>query len=106
MAADAAASMAQFVLPPGQVSSAVVHRTVTEYWYVISGHGTLWRRLDDDSTETRLAAGLSLTLPVGTAFQFRNDANADLRILGLTTPPWPGADEATPVPGAWPPTNA
>lgn len=98
--------MAQFVLPPGQVSSAVAHRTVTEYWYVISGHGRLWRRLDDHSAETRLVAGLSLIIPAATAFQFRNDGAEDLRILGLTTPPWPGTDEATPVPGAWKPTDA
>lgn len=106
LAADAAASMAQFVLPPGQITAAVVHRTVAEYWYVLAGAGRLWRDHAGDAAETALAPGVAVTIPVGTRFQFRNDGADDLRILGVTTPPWPGPDEAVAVTGVWSPRNA
>ena len=106
LAADAGASMAQFVLAPGQVSAAVVHATVAEYWYVIAGRGRIWRHFHGHPSETGLVPGVSLTIPVGTEFQFRNDGADDLRILGFTTPPWPGAAEAVSVPVHWSPSDA
>ena len=37
--------LAVFSLPPEAVSKAVAHRTVEELWYVVCGHGRMWRRL-------------------------------------------------------------
>ncbi len=51
-----------------------------------------------------LAPGVSLTIPVGTHFQFRCDGFEPLTVLGVTMPPWPGPDEAYAVPGIWEPT--
>lgn len=99
-----AASSALFSLPPGGVARAVVHRTVDEIWYVVGGQGRVWRRRDGSEAISDLAPGVSLTIPVGTEFQFRNDGSVPLHIFGVTMPPWPGDDEAKPVAGAWVPT--
>jgi mannose-6-phosphate isomerase-like protein (cupin superfamily) len=95
-------SMAHFTLAPGQVSGAVVHRTVDEIWYVLGGHGQMWRAAAGRSEVVELAAGVSLTIPVGTAFQFRCTGTGPLTIVGVTMPPWPGEQEAMIVDGAWP----
>ena len=97
-------SMAHFELPAGAVAHAVQHRTVEEIWYVLSGSGHLWHR--DASVERidDLAAGIAVTIPLGTAFQFRAAAGAPLLFLAITMPPWPGIDEAFPASGPWTPT--
>jgi mannose-6-phosphate isomerase-like protein (cupin superfamily) len=95
-------SMATFTLQPGQVSAAVTHRTVEELWYVIAGRGAMWRRHATQETITPLAPGLCLSVPLGTAFQFRCEGSEPLVAVAVTMPPWPGADEALPVPGPWP----
>jgi mannose-6-phosphate isomerase-like protein (cupin superfamily) len=100
----AGGSMAHFVLPPGQVSRAVRHRTVEEIWYVLNGPGEMWREQDGRAEVTPLAAGLCLTIPVGTSFQFRAGPDAPFAAVAITIPPWPGADEAVFVDGAWPAT--
>jgi mannose-6-phosphate isomerase-like protein (cupin superfamily) len=97
-------SMIGFTLPPGAVSKAVVHRTVEEIWYVVAGRGRVWRQRGDVEEVTDLAPGLSLTIPVGTRFQFRNDGEAALQLVAVTMPPWPGEGEAVVVNGAWPST--
>ena len=94
-------SMAHFRLQPGQVAQAIVHRSVDELWYVTSGQGRIWRKAADTETVTELVPGLSLTIPVGTSFQFRCDGTEPLDIVGVTMPPWPGADEAVFVKGRW-----
>ena len=48
-----------------------------------------------------LSPGASLTIPLGTAFQFRAEAGAPLSFVAITMPPWPGKDEALPAPGPW-----
>lgn len=93
--------LAHCTLPPGKVSSAVVHQTVEEMWYFISGHGQVWRKLDDAEQIIDVSAGWSLTIPVGTHFQFRNTGNEPLCFVIATIPRWPGAHEAVPVPGKW-----
>ena len=98
----AGGGMAHFTLPPGQVSRAVRHRTVEEIWYVLTGAGAMWRSCDDFGTVTALVPGVCLTIPVGTAFQFRAGPDAPLVAVAITMPPWPGADEAVFVEGAWP----
>ena len=45
-----------------------------------------------------------VTVPLGTAFQFRTLGEAPLVFLAVTMPPWPGAEEAYVVEGKWPPT--
>jgi mannose-6-phosphate isomerase-like protein (cupin superfamily) len=104
MCALARGALALFSLPPGAASEPVAHFTVEELWYVISGRGRMWRKLDGQEEIVELAAGLSLSIPTGTHFQFRCDGSEPLTILGATMPPWPGADEAYAVEGIWPPT--
>lgn len=93
--------MARFELAAGQVAAAVRHRTVEEIWYVLSGVGQMWRRQGDCEEFVSMSPGVCLTLPVGTAFQFRNLGNEPLIVLGVTMPPWPGPNEAEFVPGPW-----
>jgi mannose-6-phosphate isomerase-like protein (cupin superfamily) len=97
----AAGSMAHFSLPPHAVSRAVAHRTVEEVWYVLGGRGRMWRRLGDREEVVALSAGTSITIPVGTRFQFRSDGAEPLAAVGVTMPPWPGESEAYAVEGPW-----
>jgi mannose-6-phosphate isomerase-like protein (cupin superfamily) len=99
-------SMAHFELPAGSVSHPVTHRTVEEIWFIVSGRGSIWRRQDGLELIEALSPGTSLTIPLGTAFQFRAEAGAPLSFVAITMPPWPGADEALPAPGPWTPTVA
>jgi mannose-6-phosphate isomerase-like protein (cupin superfamily) len=94
-------SMAQFTLPPGAVSVAVAHCTVEEVWLVMKGRGRMWRKLGDAEETVSLSPGVSIAIPVGAGFQFRNDGDEPLDCVGVTMPPWPGPDEAYPVPGIW-----
>lgn len=95
------ASMATFTLPPRAISKAVVHRTVDEIWYFLSGRGRMWRRLGDEETVDNVEAGVSVAVPVGTEFQFRADGPDPLVALGATIPPWPEIEEATMIEGIW-----
>ena len=99
-----AASFAQFELAPGQVSKAVSHATVEEIWYVVAGGGQMWRRQEGRAEVTALDAGVCLTIPLGTAFQFRATGEEPLAAIAATVPPWPGAGEAAIVSGPWAPT--
>ena len=101
LVASSGGSLAHFTLPPGEISAAVMHTTVTELWLVISGAGRIWRRLGGDESITELGPGTAIDLPVGTRFQFRCDGAEPLRIVGATMPPWPGDDEARPTHGLW-----
>ena len=97
--------LAAFSLPPNTVSKAVAHRTVEEVWYVVSGTGHMWRKLGEQEEIVELSAGISLTIPTGTHFQFRCDGDERLDVIGATMPPWPGESEAYFVKGAWQPTE-
>jgi mannose-6-phosphate isomerase-like protein (cupin superfamily) len=96
-------ALATFTLPPGAVSKAVAHRTVEEVWYVVRGKGRIWRKMGDREEMTELTPGISVALPTGTHFQFRNDGTEPLDIVAATMPPWPGEGEAYFVEGKWPP---
>jgi mannose-6-phosphate isomerase-like protein (cupin superfamily) len=99
-------SMACFELDAGQVAAAVVHRSVDELWWVAAGRGALWRRGAGDMGDgavVDLQPGMCVDIPCGTTFQFRAAEDEALRVLGVTMPPWPGADEAQVVPGRWTP---
>ena len=101
---DATASVAHFTLPANQIAIAVQHRTVNEYWYVTGGRGRMWRKDAENVEVVGLETGVSLSSPLGTAFQFRNDGDEPLTVVGFDTPPWPGDDEAFIVAGEWEPT--
>jgi len=95
-------SMAHFTLPPGAVSIAVAHHTIEELWFFVSGNGRMWRKLDGLEEIVAVQPGLSLSIPVGTHFQFRCDGDEPLTAVGVAMPPWPGPDEAYVVDGPWP----
>jgi mannose-6-phosphate isomerase-like protein (cupin superfamily) len=101
LAAAARGSMAHFRLNPAEVSKAVAHRTVEEVWYIVAGQGRMWRKLAGQEDVTQLRPGVSLTLPVGTHFQFSCDGSSPLEAVAVTMPPWPGPHEAYEVPGKW-----
>ena len=95
-------SMAHFTLGPGQVARAVAHRTVEELWFFVAGRGRMWRRQSEAEEIVEVAPGVSLSIPLGTHFQLRNDGAESLAAVAVTMPPWPGADEAVFVAGKWP----
>lgn len=95
LARPPAGRMAYFELGPGEASSAIRHRTVSELWYVTQGLGQMWRHQDDGEPRMiDLRAGIALTIPVATSLQFRNTAREPLAAVGVTMPPWPGEGEA------------
>ena len=101
-------SFAHFQLEPGEVAKAVSHATVQEIWYLIGGEGRMWRRQGDHEPATEnLRPGICLTIPLGTAFQFRADSpDEPLQVVAVTMPPWPAgsAEEARAEQGCWTPT--
>ena len=62
----------------------------------------MWRKQGEREEIVELAPGTCLTLPLGTHFQFRASATEAVAVVGITMPPWPGADEAIAVSGPWP----
>ena len=101
LAALAGGSFAHFTLPAGEVSAPVSHRSVEEIWYFVAGEGEVWRRFAGDESVTPVKPGVALTIPLGAHFQFRAGPDAALSFVAVTMPPWPGPDEAFPVPGRW-----
>ncbi len=104
LAATERGSMAHFRLPPGATSRAVRHRSVEELWFFTGGKGLMWRRLGEEEGTVAVTAGVSISIPAGTAFQFRAAGDSPLDAVAVTMPPWPGAAEAGPAEGIWPPT--
>jgi mannose-6-phosphate isomerase-like protein (cupin superfamily) len=49
-----------------------------------------------------VSPGLTLSILLGTHFQFRNTGATPLRFVIVTMPPWPGKDEAVRVGDHWP----
>src|SRR5262245_5374730 len=96
--------MAHFELAPRETSVAVAHRTVEEIWFFLTGRGELWRRQGSREEVVPVDAGVCITIPVGTHFQFRSLSYEPLAALGVTMPPWPGEGEAYTVEGKWRPT--
>ncbi len=98
----AGGSFAHFTLPAGATSHAVQHRTVEEIWFFLSGRGEVWRRNAAGEAIVAALPGLSITIPLRTAFQFRAVGDEPLVFVAVTMPPWPGDGEAFVVDGAWP----
>lgn len=97
-------NMIHSTVPPRQVSKATVHATVSEFWYVLEGHGEIWRDDGAESCINDLVPGTAIDIPVGAAFQYRNVSDVDLRFICVSMPSWPGDSEATYVRGRWRPT--
>ena len=96
------ASMVEVVLPAGQVSRPVYHRTVEEIWYILEGNGLVWRcpegvEAGRDPPPLAVEPGDALVIPTGWRFQFSAGPSGPLRFLCVTMPPWPGDDEALPA---------
>ena len=98
------AAMAHFELAPGKTTVAVAHHTVEEIWFFLNGRGEMWRKLDDQEEVVPVEAGVCLTIPVGTHFQFRSFGYQPLSAVAVNMPPWPGEGEAYHVEGKWEPT--
>ena len=97
-------NMIYSTVPPRQINRATVHATVSEFWFVLEGHGEIWRDDGVDSGVTQLIPGTSIDIPVGTAFQYRNVSDQELKFICIAMPPWPGDQEAKYVNGIWQPT--
>jgi mannose-6-phosphate isomerase-like protein (cupin superfamily) len=94
-------SLAHFTLAPGRTSIPVAHRTVEEIWFFLAGRGEMWRRLGEQEAVAAVEAGVCLTIPAGTQFQFRSLGDEPLMAIAVTMPPWPGEGEAYRVAGKW-----
>lgn len=106
LGSEPAGSLALCELAPANVSVPVRHRSVEELWYVLSGRGIISRR--QGPTEPfldELQAGDCVDIGTGLTFQFRCTSQDPLRMVLLTLPCWPGADEAILAPelATWPP---
>lgn len=97
-------NMIHSTVPSHQVNKATVHSTVSEFWYVLEGHGQIWRDDGVESCIVDLLPGTAIDVPVGTAFQYRNVSDVDLKFICVAMPPWPGDAEATYIKGIWQPT--
>ena len=101
LSGSARGSLVHCSLPIGQTSTAVRHRTVEELWYFLSGQGLVWRVYDGMEEVKEVYAGVSLNIPLGTIFQFKNTGDKPLSFIIATIPPWPGNDEAVVENGYW-----
>lgn len=93
--------MALFELAPGNVSRAVMHRSVEEIWLFLSGRGEMWRKQDGREEIVPVERGVCLSIPLGTHFQYRALGDMPLTAVAVTMPPWPGEKEAIHVEGVW-----
>jgi mannose-6-phosphate isomerase-like protein (cupin superfamily) len=100
----ATGNMIHATVAPGQVNRATVHATVSEFWYVLSGEGQIWRRDGAGEATAVLETGVSIDIPVGTAFQYRSTGVDPLKFVCISMPRWPGDEEATVIDGPWQPT--
>ena len=94
-------SMAHFELAAGKTSVAVAHRTVEELWFFLGGRGEMWRKQAEREEVVAVDAGVCISIPVGTRFQFRSLGPEPLAAVAVTMPPWPGDGEACEVEGRW-----
>lgn len=97
-----AGSMAHFSLAAGRTSLAVAHDRVEELWYILSGEGEMWRRGSGREEVVPLQPGVALSIPAGTAFQFRS-GDETLCAVAITIPRWPDEGDAHEVAGPWTP---
>jgi mannose-6-phosphate isomerase-like protein (cupin superfamily) len=94
-------SFCHCTLPIGKTSQAITHKTIDEIWHFLSGEGEVWRKLENVESVTKVQTDVTIKIPCGTQFQFRNTGKSPLQFLISTTPPWPNDDEAIIVPNHW-----
>ena len=97
----AGGGMAHFELGAGETSTAVAHRTIEEIWFFLSGCGEMWRKQNQREEIVPVHAGVCITIPIETHFQFRAFGHEPLVAVAVTMPPWPGKSEAYVVDGKW-----
>lgn len=97
-------NMIHSTVPPHQINKATVHATVSEFWYILEGHGQIWRDNGKESGVTELVRGIAIDIPVGTKFQYRNISDVELKFICIAIPRWPGDSEAIYIEGIWEPT--
>ena len=68
------------------------------------GRGRCGGRSPEQEEVVRVSAGVCITIPLGTRFQFRSLGDEPLAAVGVTIPRWPGDTEAMLVDGPWQPT--
>ncbi|MCK0103331.1 cupin domain-containing protein [Pseudohalocynthiibacter aestuariivivens] len=61
-------NMIHSTVSAGQTNRATVHATVSEFWHILDGQGEIWRRSGDEEYITSLTKGVSIDIPVDTAF--------------------------------------
>jgi len=83
-------NMIHSTVPPFQINKATIHKTVNEFWYILEGHGEIWRDDGIESCVTNLVPGISIDIPTGTAFQYRNVSEKNLTFICVSMPRWPG----------------
>jgi mannose-6-phosphate isomerase-like protein (cupin superfamily) len=88
-------------VPPRQINKATVHKTVSEFLYILKGEGEIWRDNWEESSVTTLVPKTTIDIPVGTSFQYRNIGDSSLKFICISMPPWPGDEEATYIEGVW-----
>jgi mannose-6-phosphate isomerase-like protein (cupin superfamily) len=93
--------IAHCTLRKGVVCKAITHKTVSEFWYILSGLGEIWRKQNEIETITSLTTGVTIEMAVGTHFQYRSSIEADLIFICTTMPPWPGTEEVRYIKGIW-----
>ena len=89
------ADLVHCTLKKGAISKGVTHKTVSEFWYILSGTGALWRKDHHAEYFNQLRAGIVVDIPIGVQFQYRCDPDEDLVFLCYTDPPWPGPEESS-----------
>lgn len=94
--------MAHYELAAGQTSRAVTNQTMEEIWFFLGGQGQMCTEEREEIVD--VAAGVCLTIPLGTRFQFRALGDQSLTAAGVTIPSWPRQHEAQVVDGPWTPT--
>lgn len=98
--------IAHCTLRKGLISKAVRHKTICEFWHVLSGTGAIWRKNAEQESITELKQGMTIDIPLGTDFQYRSHEQ-DLVFICITLPPWPGSDEVVYVKhGTWVPSQS
>jgi mannose-6-phosphate isomerase-like protein (cupin superfamily) len=81
-------NMIHSTVPPHQVNNTTIHATVSEFWYVLEGQGEIWRNDSLESCVKALLPGVAIDIPCGTAFQYRNLSDAELKFICIAMPPW------------------
>jgi len=79
----------------------VLYQSVAEIWFFLSGEGEVWEKMENKEKVTKVSKDVSITIPLGCHFQFRNKGEEPLRFIIVTIPPWPGRDAAAKVENCW-----